>query len=498
VSVPTLTTHHRLGSGSEIGRGSRGAYFAMGAIPGEVHLIRAELVDSVGGARANRGEPVACFAHVTDLHLTDVQSPARFEFINRYHDDPRFRQLVPMHRPQEALNAHAVAAMLRTLDAIGAGPVAGAPLTLVINSGDAVDNVQANELAAFTALFQGGTVRLDAGTAGYEGVQSPTWPDDLAWKPDGGSPPDRFRAALGFPVHPGLLGRALAPFDAPGLRLPWLGCHGNHEEVCQGVGIVTPEMAAWMVGGRHPLGMPAGIDPGQASELFVTHPDAFTAGPTVDVSADPARRPFLLDEFLRACRMESADLVYDTAAVRFVVLDTVCPGGGADGCVDEMQLAWLRRQLDEAGERWVVLVSHHGLDSLTNRRPHPSPDAPAVVPVPSLLATLNLFPKLVLWLNGHIHMNRVQPRATFWEVTTGSLVDWPCQARLVELTDIGGGRLAIACTMVDHDSPLDHAGGGDSAELAALHRELASNVPGQGAGARRGGSELDRNVILLR
>jgi hypothetical protein len=144
-----------------------------------------------------------------------------------------------------------------------------------------------------------------------------------------------------------------------------------------------------------------------------------------------------------------------------------------------------------------VLVSHHGFDSLTNRRPHQVGDAQAVDPF-RLLAALKGSANLVLWLNGHIHMNQVQPRGTFWEVTTASLVDWPCQARLVELIEAGGGRLAIACTMVDHGSPLDPEDAADSAQMAALHRELAGNVPGQGYGSRRGGTELDRNVILLR
>ncbi|HEY8681079.1 MAG TPA: hypothetical protein VIN01_08515 [Candidatus Dormibacteraeota bacterium] len=486
-----------LGPGRELRRGSRAPYRAVAELEARPHVVRSELVS--GAARSPRfgGPALACFAQLTDIHLTDVQSPARFEFINRFYADPRFRMLLPMQRPQEALNAHAVAAMIRTLDAIQAGPVSGSPLQLVVNSGDSVDNVQSNELAAFTALFDGGTVRLDSGGAGYQGVQSIDWPDDLAWKPDAGDTPDRFRAALGFPVHTGLLERALAPFAAPGLHLRWLGCHGNHEEVCQGVGMVTPEMAAWMMGSRHPLAMPGDIDPGEAAELFVTRPEAFTTGPSAPVVADPGRRPFTRAEFLGANHLAEADYVHDTDAVRFVVLDTACPGGAADGCIDGRQLEWLQVQLEESGERAVVLVTHHGLDSLTNHRPHPAGGAEAV-DAERVLAVLNRHFSLVLWLNGHIHANRVQPRETFWEVTTSSLVDWPCQARLVELIDAGRGRLAIASTMVDHDSPLDPGKAVTSAQLASLHRELAGNVPGQGYGSQRGGSEVDGNVILLR
>jgi hypothetical protein len=492
-----LTVRCTLEAGRELRRGARAAYFAVGELPGEPHIVRSDLVGGGSASPKLGGPALACFAHLTDIHLTDVQSPARFEYINRFYADPRFRMLLPMQRPQEALNAHAVAAMLRTLDAIEAGPVTGSPVELAVNSGDAVDNVQSNELAAFVALFGGGTVRMNSGGDGYQGVQAVDWPDDIAWKPDGGPLPDAFRTALGFPIHLGLLQRALAPFLAPGLRLRWLGCHGNHEEVCQGVGLVNPDLAAWMVGARHPLAMPDGIDPGDAAELFVTRPEAFAAGRTIPVSADPGRHPFSRKDFLDANHLEAADYVHDAAALRFIVLDTACPGGGADGCVDEGQVSWLRARLEEAGERRIVLVSHHGYDSLTNRRPHPGVHVPAVDPA-RLLGALNGSPNLVLWLNGHIHMNRVQPRGTFWEVTTASLVDWPCQARLVEIVETGGGRLAIACTMVDHDAPRDPGEAADSARMAALHRELAGNVPGQGFGSRRAGSELDRNVILLR
>ena len=35
----------------------------------------------------------------------------------------------------------------------------------------------------------------------------------------------------------------------------------------------------------------------------------------------------------------------------------------------------------------------------------------------------------------------------FWEVTTASVVDWPCQGRIVELVDLGDGLLAISLTL---------------------------------------------------
>ena len=80
-------------------------------------------------------------------------------------------------------------------------------------------------------------------------------------------------------------------------------------------------------------------------------------------------------------------------------------------------------------------------------------------------------------------------------MTTASLVDWPCQGRVVEVIDAGDGMLAIACTMIDHDALSPAV---DSAEpnLATLHRELAGNAPFAGFAAGRAGSPQDRNVIL--
>ena len=141
----------------------------------------------------------------------------------------------------------------------------------------------------------------------------------------------------------------------------------------------------------------------------------------------------------------------------------------------------------------MVILSHHPLESLTNRRAHPEALGTTPADPARLLELLLRFDNVALWLNGHIHANRVRARPDpsgkgggLWEVTTGSLVDWPCQGRIVELVEMQGGLLAIACTMVDHEG----------SELAALHRELAGNAPAAGFDSNKAGTPLDRNVIL--
>ena len=436
----------------------------MADLPGEPHAQAPKV------ARA-----IACFAHLTDLHVTDAQSPGRFEFLNREWNDPRFRELLTMQRPQEMLNTHAVAAMVRAINRAGVGPITAAPLQLVAMTGDAIDNTQRNELTNALALLDGGTVRPDSGAQGYEGVQRADWAEDIYWKPDGAPDGDLFQSALGFPRHPGLLDEAVLPFQSEGLKVPWLRCHGNHEYVCQGVGLVTPALADAMTGARKTVGLPRGIDPDHAVDDFVAHPELFLDGESVGVSPDPDRRPIAREELMpEPCH------VWDMGSVRFITLDTVCLAGGAEGSVGSAELAWLARALDDAADRQVVVLSHHPSDRLDNPRGEQNGAG--------LLELLSASPMVVLWLNGHIHTNRIKAHPGFWEVTTCSIVDWPCQARLIEIFQTTDGRVAIGCTMLDHD--------GDG--LAGLHRELAGNARMYyGFDSGSAGTPSDRNAVLL-
>ena len=517
-----LTTERRLGPGPAVQAGSRGVYRLVEELEGEPHAVRTELVGDAPAGSIAEGHPIIAIGHITDLHVTDVQSPARFEFVNREWDDPRFSELLTMQRPHEALNFHAIESMIRTLNAIESAPVTGSPLAFVSMTGDAIDNTQRNELSNFFALMDGGMVRPDSGAPGYEGVQAAGWPDDICWKPGGPEDSDVFKRELGFPHLPGLLERAVEAFEASRLRLPWIGCYGNHEEVCQGVGLVTQALAKAMSASRKPIALPGGLDRETALETFVQHPELFMRGESVEVTGDSTRRPISRGEFVEShvrsgghgfTHQNHADgtayYVNDTRAVRFITLDTVCPEGGAEGSIDPPQLYWLERRLEEVHssfltrdgsavrtthrDRLVVVLSHHGYDTLANPRAERRSD--------ELLDLLHRFGNVVLWLNGHIHANRITPRpdprgSGFWEVTTSSMVDWPCQGRVVELFDAGRGLLGIACTMVDHDGEV--AGGLDGLPaLAGLHRELAANVPFNGFDSWRPGLPVDRNTILL-
>src|SRR5439155_14934740 len=210
----------------------------------------------------------------------------------------------------------------------------------------------------------------------------------------------------------------------------------------QGVGVMTSGITAALAGPRKPLALPDGFDHDRALELFTDHPEAFMAGPARTVTADPARQPVTRRDFVAAHfrpgarpsrhgfsaqnRLDgTAYYVHDAPAVRLIALDTSCPAGGAEGCLDRQQARWLRERLAEVHsayrgpggravstgreDRLVVVFSHHGTDSLTNSR-HDGPAGEPVLRGADVLALLHRFPNVVLWLNGHTHTNAVRPR----------------------------------------------------------------------------------------
>jgi hypothetical protein len=218
-------------------------------------------------------------------------------------------------------------------------------------------------------------------------------------------------------------------------------------------------------------------------------------------------------------RAGTAYYAHDVGVVRFVCLDTASALGAADGCLDRAQADWLEDRLVEVSshhltrdgrqvatgntDRLVVVLPHHGADTMTNPRPVPGDARP--VGGAELRSRLHRFGNVVAWINGHTHLNRVVPRADetgrtggFWEVTTSALVDWPCLARLLELVDNSDGTLSIVATMVDHDGLVRPAPRGPrtSGWLAGMHRELAGNEPLRGFNSARAGERGDRNVEL--
>lgn len=535
-AAPT-TLERTLVAGSVARAGRARGYRRLTVGAGEPRLVGDPL--GLGSALGPGARSVLRLVHFTDFQLADVQSPGRFEFFQALIGRKGAETFVPAQRPQEALAAHAAEMMIRTVGRLGESPETGAPVGLALATGDSVDNAQANELAMFLALLGGGEVTPGSGAPGYDGVQAAGWPSRLYWHPDPGADDD-FKTEFGYPEHPGLLERAMAPFRASGLPVPWLSCFGNHDGLVLGTAIPTDGYRAAVVGSRKAVAPPDGPDLLSREAELLSHPEHLLTGPARSVAADPARRLVGRAEFVAAhlraagrpaghgyrpenVREQTAYAVYDEVeAVRIVLLDTTNLDGYHQGSVGRRQLAWLEERLAEVHSRYlaadgrevrtgnpdrlVVLASHHGLATLTNARQDPAgseDDQPRVLAA-EVRSVLHRFANVVLWLNGHRHLNAVvfwpsphDERAGIWEVSTAAMADWPCQARVVELVAGANGSLSVLSTMVDHDSSPDPDRAEGLERLAALHRELAANVPWAGIDTHLAGTPADRNVDLV-
>ncbi len=439
----------------------------------------AALIDRTELAPPTRlGERIASIAHLTDAHVLDAQSPARVPFLDRL--GPPFTSTF---RPQEALTAQVLGGAVAAVNAF-------AP-DVVIQGGDLIDNAQANELEQALRVLAGGRVERVSGAGPYVGVQSAADPDPFYYRPD-----------IDAPRHPGLLAAALAPFDAEGLRAPVYPVLGDHDLLVAGAVPPTATTRAIALGDRAIWELPEHLDIGRLVAPSVQAPDGLGDPseigaligelrrlPAVSVPPDARRRELPAAETLSRLRTASGlatagallDYHFDLGAhVRVIVLDLVRRDGGSGGVIHPGQPAWLAGQLRDAGDRWVIVVSHQPLDTTEGAE--------------VLLSLLDRHPRTLAALWGHTHRHRIVPRRAanggYWLIATASLIDFPQQARALTVRLTAGGGAALQTWALDHVP--------DAAGLGDVARAL-SYVDAQG-GRPQGfaGSALDRNVTLYR
>jgi metallophosphoesterase (TIGR03767 family) len=409
-------------------------------------------------------------------------------------------------------------------------------------------------------------INQDVAARHYEGVQDfSLWPATTpAERQAGFWDPDQASTAAGpysaFPRYPGLLDRAQQPFTAVGLDVPWYSSRGNHDGLVQGNAPASAPLFRSIVTGCLKVLPSATFDPASvaglsATELFaqIGQP-AFVSsllGGAIRVAPDPERafvsKPeyrglqgtadhghgFALTSRAQARASDGTALYYAWSprkGLRFISLDTVAEGGGAAGNLDNPQYQWLRGELRRATKRnqLIVVYSHHTLETMDN----PTPDEDAGCSNPneagcdgdprnsrpihlgltgrqSLGDLLRATPNVVAFVNGHTHHNAVRPFRGrhghgFWQINTAAHIDFPEQAREIEIMDNHDGTLSLFGTILDSGAPIDAPAPGPATaftdtQLGSLARLLAANDPqtrdvtsGGGPGPRNA-----RNVELL-
>ncbi|MEV2277092.1 TIGR03767 family metallophosphoesterase [Nocardiopsis sp. NPDC049922] len=516
-------------------------YRLLTAGPGWPIEVREDLVPAQPG-RDDRRTALAAFVQFTDLHIMDAQSPVRFEYTHPVIGSSA-------HRPQETLSALGATALVRRVNSLRAGPVTGRPFDFMVTTGDNTDNHETIELAWLMAVLNGGTVTPDTGDpARYEGVQN--CGNELYWHPDSDLA-DRYKTRGGFPRIPGFLDAATAPFESPGLDVPWYCTIGNHDDTPAG-SLPAGSLDEAYLGDRKIMFADDDVRD-QAAEAMTDEdrlgqvPDEVespgdtvsTAAVTSRITPDDRRAPFDTRAFVAAHLAEDntgpgpvghgftddnadgVDCFYTfriADGVTGVSMDTTTLAGLADGSIGKYQYDWLertlraassvyydfwgRRRTQQVTDELFVLFSHHTSGTMGNILPDSRRPGDLRLTGDILVHMLKRYPNVLAWVNGHTHYNRVRAHTHrtaergFWEINTASHIDHPQMARAIEIVDNEDGTVSLFTTLLEADSPyrVDH--GDFSADgLASLYRELSVNDlyadPADYGGPR------DRNVELL-
>jgi len=481
-------------------------------------VVRAELAIGRRG-REDRRVGLGTVVQVSDLHVTDVQNPMRFEYLDRFNSTG--------HRPQELLNVQGTAALVRRINALTGGPATGRAVDVVMSTGDNTDNQSGNELEWLLTLLAGGTVHPESGARDqFEGVATSGL--DEYWQPDSEAL-DRYKR-LGFPYVPDLVAASTAPFESAGLEVPWLLTMGNHDVVANGMLENLHYVQDWSTGARKvysahcdaTLQLAARLDAVKAGDDVSTLIETVArAGQTRPVQADARRLPYSGAEFVRLLHEDrftgagpvghgydlhtgSDRLYYSRRIAPRVVaisLDSTNQAGGIDGSIGRTQRDWLLRALAEAADDYVLVFSHHPSWAFDNTAPDPRTPDDDRFNGSQLAGILHDHPQVLAWVNGHSHNNKIlphwhpDPRRSFWEINSASHVDAPQQARMIEVAGNADGTVSLFTTMIDSDAPAQTSYDDLSVgSMASLYRELAHNDPSR---MDRSGTVRDRNAELL-
>ena len=401
------------------------------------------------------------FAHISDAHIGDEESPAR---------TVRLDPLIPESwRPHEAYAAQVLDATLAVLN----DHHARKPLDFVVHTGDAIELGQYNELRWFIDVFDGQWVVPDSGE--LDGVERAVAPE--------------LNPKLGF--------------QAEGLdrAIPWYSVYGNHDGLCVGnfrirdgdpdparwISPLIPTVARiiglhafedrpnalWPADDRSPAVILGREEPPMDPDTLQLRVGELRAGPIVPDSARQfaGRHGFIEEHFhtvtepvghgFTESNRREGHAYYSArpsgdAPIRLIVLDTVssAPIPGFPffyGVMTRDQFENFLKPEVKAARRageYVIIASHH--PSIDFSIPHPG----ETVGTWEFRRFLASQPNVLAHICGHYHRNRVimvKGRNPYPEIETASLIDYPQEGRIIEIYRYPrSGWFVVQSAMVSH------------------------------------------------
>jgi metallophosphoesterase (TIGR03768 family) len=402
------------------------------------------------------------FFTITDIHITDKESPAQAIFFSPYAGSNG----ISCYAPLMLYTTHVLNATIQTINALNRQDQIDFGMAL----GDLTNSTQYNELRWFIDILDGKRINPDSG-----GDDDPVAGSDNDYQ-------DEFQA------------------EGLDISIPWYAVPGNHDHFWMGSKPMTDRIRQVLTG-EIIL---------QLGNIF-TDPDALTKStysmgvldgskpygniigsgvvanmasiPTID--SDPDRRSLSktawMNEFTNTTSLPEGhgfiqpnDLNKFEACYSFepksdlpikvIVLDdtedeTDVPGPSGIygyGSLRNGRYEWLITQL-QAGqdEGKLMIIAAHIPIGVASGSPvgwYDSGDETAII------NKLKEYPNLILWVSGHRHLNTVtampsedpeHPENGFWEVETKSLREFPQQFRIFDILRNSDNTISIITTNVD-------------------------------------------------
>ncbi len=413
------------------------------------------------GASVTGAAKLLRFFAITDIHITDVQSPAQAIFFGYKGFLSSAYSGVMMY------THHVLDAAMRTVNALHKEE----PIDFGISLGDTCNNTQYNELRWYIDVLDGKTHR------------------------------PRFRRQ--GRLCPGPRGEYLDAYQATGLdtSIPWYQTRGNHDHFWTGFLAVNDYLRKTYVGdeildlgnifqdprGPDSRGFYMGCLDGRTpnGDIFGLGPVADFATPPKVLAADPDRRSLSKSEWMseffttssspKGHGFDEADVETGFACytfepkadvpIRVLVLDDTqrddepYDNGYGHASLDQERWDWLVRELDrgQADAKLMIIAAHMPIGVEEAGAPMGWGSA-ACVSEAELIAKLHTYPNLIVWIAGHRHRNPVtafkspdadHPELGFWEIETSSLRDFPQQFRTFEIVRNSDDTVSILTTDVD-------------------------------------------------
>jgi metallophosphoesterase (TIGR03768 family) len=453
---------------------------------GTNHGVRLDLMPADYAMAARRTRLLSFFT-ISDIHITDKESPAQVPFFGW---SAAFGTQGPgslnpsSYSPAMCATTHLLDGTVQTINALHRL----APFHFGMALGDFCNSGQYNELRWFIDVMDGKAIEPSSGA--HLGA------DAIDYQ---------------------------KPYQAAGLdrSIPWYAAIGNHDQFWMGIGYPTEKVRQALVGTNvleiysDPTLGP--LYPG-ASEGFGTYVgvvdgatpygDVLYWGSTnwyptrPHVASDPNRRIITDDiasptnfigEFFTTTSAPAGhgfrrDGAGSTAAcytfepltnvpIRVIVLDDTCkinkkgqiPTFYGAGWVDDARYTWLTNELQrgQTDEMLMILAAHIPIcpqESLTVTNKTVGKQFYDAAVETNLVVTLHRYPNLLMVMAGHRHVNVVtpfpspdpeHPECGFWEVETPSLRDFPIQFRSWEIFLNSDTNISIVTTDVDPETAAD-------------------------------------------